>query len=631
MSADWLGQIPAFLIACALLVLPGLPAALLLRLRGVALVGGGIVLSLASVAAGSLLAPVVGLDWSFLPVLVVAAAITAVAGALWFVRRASVEPIRIGRGRGVWLGLGIAVLGWVVILLAGISGAEHPTQLYDGLFHLNAVEFILQNGDASPFHMTMVLPGAASSFYPTLWHALVALIVPFSSAVVPATNVMTIAVIAVVWPVALATLTAVLFPRHPAAAAWAPLVAFGFSIFPLGFLNWGVLYPNLIGTVQIPLVLAFVILACRQSLAGVQRVGLALTAIASMGATALGHPSALLGAIALLVPFAGWCAWRVAKAAGTRTRVIVVIASAGAAVALVAVWRYANVTTHEWLPNSTLAAALGEVAFLSPVSRATGLLLGPLAFIGIWTVVKSRRWWILGSYAMAIMLFLASTWLTVLPLRSAIVGVWYDDTTRVAALLGVMGLPLAALGAVVAGDWIRLQREQGRIGRAIAVLVIAVLLAATHLSAVVNDVRFMRNVSFRFDVHSKGLSSDEAELFSEAATELGPDSLVIGDPLTGAALLYAYTGHDVVFPHVTGRYGPDAENLARSLNTGSAEVCASIDRLGVTHVLDFGDRELYENHFTTYDGLHDLADSPLLTEVASVGEDATLYEVTGCR
>ncbi|CAD5138680.1 conserved membrane protein of unknown function [Microbacterium sp. Nx66] len=630
MSADWLGQIPAFLVACALLTLPGLPSALLLRLRGVTALGGAIVLSLASVGAATLLAPVLGLRWSLLPVLIAAAAITVVAAALWFVRRSAVQPLGGGAGRSVWLGVGVGALGWILILIVGMSGAGHPSQLFDGLFHLNAVEFVMENGDASPFHMTMVMPGVASTFYPTLWHALVSLVVPFSSGIVPATNVMTIAAIAVVWPVALATLTNVLFARYRAAAAWAPLVAFGFSVFPLGFLNWGVLYPNLIGTLQIPLLLAFVVLACRPGLTWGQRTGLVLTAIAAMGATALGHPSALLGAIALLVPFAVWGAWRVAKAGSTRTRVLVVIAVAVATVALVAVWRLANVTTHEWLPGSTLGAALGEVAFLSPVGRATGLLVGPLAFVGIWTVAKSRRWWILGSYGVAIILFLVSTSLSILGLRSALVGIWYDDTTRVAALLGVLGVPLAALGAAVVWSWIRTQWKQRRSVRAVAVVVLGVLLAATHLSALVNDLRYMRNVSFRFDAHSQGLSADEAELFAEASSLLGPDALVLGDPLTGAALLYAYTGHDVVFPHVTGRYDADALLLARSLNTASTEVCSSIDRLGVTHVLDFGDRQLYENHYVTYNGLHDLAGSPILTEVASVGDSAALYQVTGC-
>ena len=104
---------------------------------------------------------------------------------------------------------------------------------------------------------------------------------------------------------------------------------------------------------------------------------------------------------------------------------------------------------------------------------------------------------------------------------------------------------------------------------------------------------------------------------------------MIGDPLTGAGLLYAYTGHDVVFPHVTGRYGAESAVLARSLVTGDAAVCDAIEDLGVTHAVDFGDTVLFQNHYTTYDGLHDLDESPILTEVDRVG-DAVLYEITGC-
>ncbi|MEJ1087393.1 DUF6541 family protein [Microbacterium sp. Mu-80] len=631
MSADWLGQVPAFAVAAAILILPGLPAALLLRLRGILALGGALVISLASVGAGSLLGPVIGLPWSIVPVLIVAAVITALAAVLSFIRRGRSEILGSDLGAGVWIGVAAAAIGWILIIAVGIAGAAHPTQLYDGLFHLNAVEFIVKNGDASPFHMTMVLPGTTTTFYPTLWHALVALIVPFSSAVVPATNVMTITCIALIWPVSLAALASVLFPRRRAAAVMTPLLAFGFSVFPIGFLNWGVLYPNLIGALQIPLVLAFTILACRSALPWPQRIGITLLAIAAMSATALGHPSALLGAIALLLPFGAWCAWSIAKDGGRSTRIFVSIAAVAVLFLVVAVWRAANVSTHEWLPNDTLGQALGEVAFLSPVGRATGFLVGPLAIVGIWTTVRNRRWWILASHAVAICLYLVSTWLPVLWLRSEIVGLWYDDTTRVAVLLAMIGLPLAGLGAAVTWDWLRSLKERGHTRRAVAIGVIIILLGLTHLNALINDVKFMRNVSFRFDVESQGLSADEAALFSEAADLLRPDDLVVGDPLTGAALLYAYTGHDVVFPHVTGRYGADATTLARSLNTGSAEVCAAIDRLGVTHALDFGDRELYENHYTTYDGLHDLADSPILTKVASVGGDAVLYEVTGCR
>lgn len=628
MIAAWVAELPAFLVAIGLLIVPGLPAALLLRLRGVFLLGGAVVISLASIAAASLVAPVIGLRWSTLPVLLIAALISIVAGALWIVDRARAVTLRPVEGRGVWWGLGAAMLAWAVIVILGIRSPEHPTQLYDGLFHLNAVEFILRHGDASPFHMTMVVPDAAASFYPTLWHALVSLVTPVTAGIVQATNVVSIVVVAVIWPVSLAVLTSVLFPGR-GAATWTPVLALGFAAFPLGFLNWGVLYPNLLGTAQVPLVVAFVGLLARRDLIRPQRVGVGLLVLAAAGSTALGHPSALLAAVALLVPYGAWWAWERARAGGPRVRVVIGLTVLLAAIGLTLIWREANVTTREWLPTSTIAQALGEVALLSPVGRATGLLVGALAVVGILEVVRARQWWILASHAVATGLYLASAWLPVLPVRSALVGVWYDDTTRVAALLAMFGLPLAGLGLSSVIVRLREMRARGQGRRALVLSCLVLIAGATHLNAVTNDLGFMRNVSFRFDADAQGLTPDEVAVFEQAQDLLDDGDKVIGDPLTGAALLYAYTGHDVVFPHVTGKYGPEAETLALSLNEGGPTMCTAIRSLGVTYALDFGDRELFENHYTTYDGLHGLSEVPFLTEVVRNG-DAALYRVTGC-
>jgi hypothetical protein len=628
----WGEQAPALLLALAYLVVPGLPTALCLRgVPGVVRLAAAVGSSLGIIAAASVLAPVVGLRWGVLPVVGVAVVVSVIAGALRLSdRRPTPEAANTtSRKPWVWAGLAVAFLGWVALLVLGMRDPGNPSQLYDGLFHLNAVEFILDAGDASPLHMTMVTPGQTTSFYPTLWHALVSLLVPLSGGVVAATNVATIAVIALIWPVALAALTTVVFPDRPLAAAFAPVLGWGFSVFPLGFLNWGVLYPNLIGTVLIPLVLASVLLACAPGLSWQRRTLRVLVALAVAGGTALGHPSALLGGVALLVPFAVWRAWGVVRRS-TATARVVVIALIGLALAgLLVVWGAANVTTHEWLPTQTIAQSVGEVAFLSPVGRSTGLLLGPLVAIGIWYLARRRVWWVLGSYAVSIALYLAAAWLPVLALRSFFVGVWYDDTTRVAALLAVWGLPLAAVGISVVGDWIAQLHRRRRRGVLVAVIALLALAAGSHLLAVRNDLRYLRDVSYRFDEQSQGLSPDEAALFERAERELGPNSLVVGDPLTGAGLLYAYTGHDVVFPHVTGRYGPESAVLARSLVTGDAAACEAIEDLGVTHAVDFGDTVLFQNHYTTYDGLHDLDESPILTEVDRVG-DAVLYEITGC-
>lgn len=627
--SDWLGQVPALLVAIAIIVLPGLPAALCLRGSALLRLGAAIALSLAIVATASVIAPVLGLGWSPVPVSLVAAIVTMIALVLRRRRRGLTRRVS-APSRGVWVALTLAFLGWIAIVMLGVTGPTHPSQLYDGLFHLNAVEFVIQTADASPLHMTMVTPGATTGAYPTLWHAVVALVVPVSGTVVSATNIVTVAVIAVIWPVALSSLASVVFPERPTVAAWAPLVAFGFSVFPLGFLTWGVLYPNLLGNALLPLFLAFVIRAFQPGDGPAGRALWILTAVAAAAGAAAAHPSSLLAGIVLIVPFVVWRVLRPWRTATRRRRVILAAALALAAVLLVLVWLVANVTTREWLPNETMSQAIGEVAFLSPVGRTAGLLLGPLAGIGIWQVVKERRWWILYAYGVSVAFYLASAWFPVLALRSFVVGVWYDDTTRVGALLAMWGIPLAGLGAAVVADWVRARWASGSRALAAAIVALLALGAASHLPALANDVSYLRNSSFAFTPDSQGLSSDEAALFEEIAGRLGDDDVVLGDPLTGAGLLFAYTGHQVVFPHVTGRYGPDAELLARSFSEGGARVCDAVEHLGVTHVLDFGDRQLFENHWTTFDGLHHLAESPLVSEVDRLG-DAVLYEVTGCE
>lgn len=625
--SGWIEEVPALIATMAILILPGLPAAMCLRTSALLRLGASIALSLAIVATASVLAPwFVG--WSPVPVACVAAVVTIVAVVLR--RLDSRDGVAPGRSpRAIWVALAVAFLAWAAVVAVGIADPAHPSQLYDGLFHLNAVEFIVQNADASPLHMTMVTPGSTSGIYPTLWHAVVALVVPVSGSVVAATNVVTVVVIALIWPVALACLATVVFPTHPMAAVWTPLVAFGFSVFPLGFLTWGVLYPNLLGNVLIPVFLAFLVRAFRSGEAPFGRALWILAAVAAGGASAAAHPSSLLAGIALALPFVIWMIVRPWPSASPRRRVVIATVIVVLCALIAFIWIRANVTTHEWLPNETMGQALGEIALLSPVGRTAGLLLGPLAAIGVWRVVKDRQWWVLYASGVAAAFYLASAWFPILSLRSLAVGVWYDDTTRVGALLAIWGVPLAGLGAAVVAGWLHQRWRSGAHVRAITVGALLAVAAVSHLPALINDLSYMRNSSYLFTAQSQGLSSDEAALFEEVGDDLDEDSVVLGDPLTGAGLLFAYTGHDVVFPHVTGRYGSDAELLARDFAAGGEAVCDAVDRLGVTHVLDFGDRQLFENHWTTFDGLHHVGDSPLVTEVDNVG-DATLYRITGC-
>ena len=144
-----------------------------------------------------------------------------------------------------------------------------------------------------------------------------------------------------------------------------------------------------------------------------------------------------------------------------------------------------------------------------------------------------KLWWVLASYVLSIGFYLAAAWFPVLPLRlPPLVGVWYDDTTRVGALLAIWGLPLAGLGAVVVGSWLRRRWKAGARGLVIGLSAVLAVAASSHLVMLVSDVGFMRGVSFQFTDESQGLFVGPRPRSSRRLTSaLSDDSLVIGDPL----------------------------------------------------------------------------------------------------
>lgn len=634
---DWIAQAPALLAAAALLLLPGAPAAWLIGLRGALLPGGAAAISLATVAVAALLAPLAGVHWSPPAVVALAAVVTAAVALIRWLRR-SERPVALGRA-SVWVfsSLALSAVLWIGATAWGMASPAHPAQHFDVVFHLNAVAFVLDHGSASPVDMTMAAPGAAHSFYPTLWHSLTALIVPLAGGVVAATNVMTLAVVGVLWPAAVLFLAASVWPDRQRTLVAAPLLTLAFALYPLGFLNWGALYPNLLGNALVPVVLGLAVLSARRGARPLwQRILVIVALIGAAGATAVAHPSSLLTALALVLPFAVGrvaVAWRTAgttraaKVGGTA-------AVAFGALLLIGVWPSLNVTTNEWMPYESLAQALGEAVALGPVGRPASLLVALLSIIGAATAFRTRSGrWLVGAQLIAAGLFVVAAWLPVLWLRSSIVGLWYDDVVRVGAVLAVAALPLAARGAdaVVSRclTWWRTLPRRASLMRIGAVALVALLVAAPTLLAPRHEVLAMRELSFLASEQSQGLSPDEADLLEEASETLPAGAVVIGDPLTGAGLVYAYTGRRTVFPHIKGVYGPDAALLGTRLREGGPEVCAAVERLGVQYALDFGDRVIFPKYGELYTGLHDLDRSPVLTAIAEEG-DATLYRVTGC-
>src|SRR5690606_16511224 len=172
----------------------------------------------------------------------------------------------------LWMGVVIVLAGTAVTLpaLIAMGSLDALSQSYDGVFHLNAVAYLLDTGDASSFHLyRMTHPGDDVEFYPAAWHATVALVVQLTGASVPgASNAVWTGVAALVWVPGAALATSCIL-RKRAAGAIGALLASAFAAFPMLLLSWGTLYPTGLAYAGIPFGIAVLVaLVDRRGLRG---------------------------------------------------------------------------------------------------------------------------------------------------------------------------------------------------------------------------------------------------------------------------------------------------------------------------------------------------------------------------
>ncbi|GGI47665.1 hypothetical protein GCM10010932_23530 [Agromyces flavus] len=662
---------PAIAVAIVLFVVPGAPFAILLGLRGAAALGVAVAASVGIVGAASLLAPLIGLDWGLLPVGIVALVAALVS---WGLRRFTA---RAGSDPGRWSELlpvlgGVATGGALILatLLPGMGSPRHPSQTYDALFHLNAIRWIADTADASPLHMTMTTPAAASGFYPTTWHAFAALAMQATgSSVVVTANAVSLAVAAFVWPVACAFLVRMLFGSRPLVLVLGGALSAGFAAFPYLLAWYGVLYPNSLAVALVPVALGALVGLLRggprrlgragagtapdpevepaarpATGAGMTATGWAIAAVMATGAATMAHPNALFSVFALSAPLVVSAAVRGLRAPSRASRRALIVVGTLAVFAVEAfVWTRFGTGDNGWPSVRPFYLSVAEALRNSPLDITVGWVSTILVLVGVIGGLLLRRTpvWLVVSWLLAAVLFgFANGWPEG-PLRTAITGLWYNDAFRLAALGPVVAVPLAAIGLVLVLEWVELGLRRLARGRGaepssglvlgVVALVAAIAVVGTQFGAV-PSMRGDLERSFRLDAQSASVNPDELELFGDVDRLVPEDAVIAGNPWNGSALVYAYTGRRALFPHVGGAYPPAHRAIAEGLADATPEACEAARELGVTHVIDSDDRMLFvdDARAELYPGLTDLPRDPEgLTLVAERG-DARLYEVTGC-
>lgn len=651
---SWFHIVPVLACALALAVVPGGLLAYAAGARNVYLVGLAAPLSISLIALSAIVAQPLSVDFGWVPVAAVTTVACLAAALLHLLMR---RPLAPPASRGGWSGSQWAATAAGLALAGALIGSnfvdiigrpDNFSQTYDNIFHMSAVRYIADTGVGTSLTMGTLGTGP-DVFYPAAWHNFVALIQILTGAEIPvAITASSLTIGAFIWPASCLLLAAAAFGTRPLTLLGTAVIASGFSSFPYLMINFGVLYPYLLALAILPVALALLSELFR---IGAKRVpldrrvaGLLLAAV--VPGVGLAHPSVLLFVllVALLLaplPFIRRMLSPISNGQRALTGVAMLATVTVGGAVVREIWTVARPTRGSsfWPPFQTQAQALGEIIAQAPMGAPIAPLMLVLLLVGTYSALRYRlqRWTliplVLGSY-----LYIVVTSFEDNDLRYFITGVWYNDSYRLAALL-----PIALLPVMIAG-WRTISEAFERRalksvapspGRNTSVLVginviaIVLLVAVSQGRAVSHAVGFA-SASYGIFEDSSLLSAEEAELL-EQVPELVPESAtVLGNPYTGASLVYALADRATLVPHVNQGQNPDAQLLINHLDEmlTNPDVCPVVEKIGPVYVLGFGGREIHGGDHP-FAGTDNISYATGFELIAQEG-DARLWEAVGC-
>ncbi|TDQ05004.1 DUF6541 family protein [Labedaea rhizosphaerae] len=656
---SWLSFVPAVLVAAAWLLLPGLAVGYAMGLRGVICWGLAPTMSAAAISVSAILLGAAGLGFTpvtaLIPIVVLVAAIAAVALTL----RNRFNVMRRPDPRAVaWCavaGVGIAAVLGVIGTVSGFGRPDNIQQTYDAVLHYNGVAAILDLHNGSPLAVSPKL--GAGAFYPLGFHDVAALTSMTTGAgVMGAVNATVVVTLALMWPLGCVALARQLFGCRPIAMTVTAVLSLGFTAFPWGLFNFGVLWPNAFGLAMVPAGLAAL---C--ALVGIARddaIGRvrSIPVLVAIGAAAvLAQPNTVfsLGALALVPITASLLRWAWRRHRDRGQWWLGLLAIAGYLVVLYGGWKFINslamvkqVKDFNWPAFQGRLEAVEDVLINGTNWWTPQYFLGALVVIGavIALFTKGLRWVPFAHAVTAFLFILDASQDT--PLSAKLTGFWYNDSVRIGAMLPITGVVLAAVAVVRIGDWIFGYASRWASGRQLGVagpafkspatfpaLLLVVVLAVTGSMYTRQHIGVISSPYNARAATSNGSIVDQQELpfFAEVAKVVPPGVVIANDPWDGSALLYALHDRQVLFPHMGTSVNGDRKLLATSLNALSTDpaVCQVVRKLHVGYLVVAHDRFwVTDNRQKLYPGLQD----PTLPGFEKLIDHngLRLYRVTGC-
>ena len=663
---SWLATIPLLLFAVVLAFGPGYAMGWALRVPARLRVFLSPLLSFALIAVSAIVLGKIGIAWNLISFVVVAVVlVAAAAGLMWLVgRRWPALASASWPGNDVpvaWPVVGAVLGGFLVLHMTEdmVYGPEAFSQSLDNSFHMNAIRWIQEHGDASS--LTLGAVSAADqqpAFYPAGWHDFVSLIYSTTGTSIATATIVTVLLAAsILWPCSLVALSLSIPKLRRLQALAIPALTCGFAAFPGLLLRWGVLFPNLLGYALVPSFVALMVCLVQVMVRGeyAALLSLCLAALVGVAGLALVHPNAVVSAVVFALPLVlAGVAWVVRsrelasrqKWVGSALLGLVILGCVGA-------WwflRPGASASNTWEPMLTEGEALYQFLFLG-LENANQLrdrfnpsyLAGFLALWGAgYLLYKRRNLWLIASWVLIGYLWIVSASVPRGEFRLLMVAPWYTDHFRLAALVVFPSVILAGigLGGFVEGLLTWVVRRVPRAARlkvataGIGVATVLVLVIAGLSSRVpsVQEATLAVSQEYRVTPTSVVLNQDEMNVINEIPKIVPKGDVIVNNPWDGSAYIYALADRHLTGYHFEFETSPKYSAIMHNLKDArtNPEVCREVNKykahwyVHLENQLNFGP-DAQKN----YDGLVAAIDTDVLTPVYSSGP-MTLYRISAC-
>lgn len=629
----WAGMTPVFALLVLVLVLPGWLVVRALGAHGVQALAIAPAVSAGLIATTATLLQRAGVSWGWLPLVVTTAVTALAAGVLGVVVRSVVERRRpraecrqepYGRLH-VAAAVAVGAVVAVVMIAPAIGRPDELVDSPDAVYHLDRIRLFLDTGNFSIVNHT---------FYPNGFHAWVATALQSGAAgVVAGTNIATIVLAALVWPLGCVTLARQLLGNSRLVTYASGFASAALVAFPTLLLGWGVLWPNLMGTALTPGVLAAMVAAVRT-----RRVASALALAASLPGLALVQPNAL---VAIGVFAVAWFVGaRLQAGALHQTRWAVVFRDLGIAAVVLSVGLYvaprlsttlASTQSFVWKDHVGIEAALVEELGGSLLTGS--VLWGPVLLLPLgiaWIVTRVRPAVpVVAMWALSVALYVTAASSTT-PWTSLLTGYWYNDKVRLASLAAVPGVVIITAAAPALHHLLRRLRLPGERRHAaslIATLVVPLLTVGWGFGVRQDTVAaFYRPADPTHVILGDQGRADLAVL----GALIPPGEGVVGRPENGTPLMYALFGTNTLYRSIPIPTSGDEILIGTGFDQLSTrpDVCAALARHHIRWAID-STHVYWLDRPERSSGLVDLAHVEGLRPISTKG-DYQLFMISGC-